>query len=195
MPLKDNPLGIRKIDDAKKAIARDDSAKVDSRIKFVKGDHWQNAEAWSGPIPSTLSGEYEAVAAEIERGFVSKNVIKEVVDRAVNGVMGREPKFTLNMPDKRQTGLQKEAEAIIKKWMEDKDFQKHIQKALRNSFVGGKSTLRLFIPSGLLQDGQVVVNEKDPLSFLFLDAPDPLSAGVVEDPNTKRRLVFISVRQ
>lgn len=188
MSLKDNPLGIRKIEDAKKAIDRDDSAEVESKIKFVQGDHWQDGEAWSGPMPSSLSSDFATISAEIERGFVSKNVIKEVVDRAVNGVIGREPKFTLNMPDKRQTKLQEEATALIKKWMQDKDFQKQVQKALRNAFIGGKSTLRLFIPSGLLQDGQVQVNEKDPLSFLYLDAPDPLAAGVVEDPNTKEKV-------
>lgn len=188
MSLKNNPLGIKKIADAKEAIAREDADKVASRLKFVKGDHWQNAEGWSGPIPDMSTNEYDSVASEIERGFVSKNVIKEVVDRAVNGVMGREPKFTLTMPDKRQTKLQEEATALVKKWMEDKDFQKYTQKSLRNAFLSGKSTLRLFIPSGLLHNGQVTVNEKDPLSLLFLDAPDPLDAGVVEDPNTKEKV-------
>lgn len=188
MALENNPLGIRKVKDAKDAISREDADKVESTVAFVKGDHWQNAEAWSGPIPPSESSDYTIVASEIERGFVSKNVIKEVVDRAVNGVMGREPKITLTYTDKRQTKLVQEAQDLINAWMKSKDFQKHVQIALRNSFMAGKSTLRLFIPSGLLQNGQVAVNDKDPLSFLYLDAPDILSAGVVEEDTTKEKM-------
>ena len=187
MALENNPLGIRKVKDAKDLLAREDAAKVESSLKFVKGDHWQNSEGWSGPIPPANSTDYTLVAEEIERGFVSKNVIKEVVDRAVNGVMGREPKITLSFPDKRQTKLIAEAEAIVKQWMKDKDFQKYVQKAIRNSFIAGKSTLRLYVPSGLLQNGQVMVNDKDPLNFLYVDAPDPLSAGVVTEDSTKEQ--------
>lgn len=192
MSLENNPLGITTVKDAKEVIAREDSAMVESTIAFMHGDHWQDGEAWSGPIPPTNSSDYTVVAEEIERGFVSKNVIKEVIDRGVNGVIGREPKITLSFPDKRQTKLVAEAEEIIKKWMAEKDFQKYIQIALRNSFAASDSTLRLFIPAGLLKDGQVAINEKDPLAFLYLDAPDPLSAGVVEEDTTKEKTgVFI----
>lgn len=185
MALNDNPLGIRKVKDAKDLLSREDAAKVESSLKFMKGDHWQNSEGWSGPIPPVNSSDYTIIASEIERGFVSKNVVKEVTDRAVNGVMGREPKITLSFPDKRQTKLIAEAEQVVKDWMKNKDFQKFVQKALRNSFVAGKSTLRLYVPSGLLQNGQIMVNDKDPLNFLYLDAPDPLSAGVVTEDSTK----------
>lgn len=192
MALEDNLLGIKTVKDAKDWIAREDADKVESALAFMHGDHWQDSNAWSGPIPDSGSSDYTIVAEEIERGFVSKNVVKEVVDRAVNGVMGREPKITLSFPDKRQTKLVQEAETLVKQWMADKDFQKHVQKALRNSFVAGKSTLRLFIPSGLLQNGQVAVNDKDPLSFLYLDAPEPLDSGVVEEETTREKVgVFI----
>ena len=187
MSLENNPVGVRKLADAKKLIARDDASKVESAIEFMKGDHWQQSKGWSGPIPQQNSADYTLVASEIEKGFVSKNVIKEVTDRAVNGVVGREPKIVLTHKDKRNVKLIKEAEETLAQFFKDKDVLKEVQKALRNSFVAGKSTLRLFIPNGLMNNGVVEINEKDPLSFLYVDAPDALSSGVVTEDSTKEK--------
>jgi hypothetical protein len=165
-------------------VARPDAEIVQSNLHFYYGDHWQNAEGWSGPIPPSYSAEYVDVAAEIESAFVSKNTIREIVDNAVNGILGRDPKYSMTFNGKNGKKLVSEAEAIVKKWLKDKKGKKALQKALRNALMSGSSTIRLMIPSGMLVDGNVIVNEQNPLSVVFPDAPNPLSANIVQDQST-----------
>jgi hypothetical protein len=196
MALNDNYAGITDLNTAKQSVVREDGITVESNMNFYYGDHWQMSAGWAGPIPSATDGDYTAVATEIERGFVSKNSIKEIVDRGVNGVLGRDPKFNFSAPegmDKRKSKkLLAEAEEVLKKWMKEKDFKKYVQKALRHAFLSGSSTLRVFIPAGFVQEGVVSVNEQDPLSVVYLDAPTPLSADIIVDDATREKTgVFI----
>lgn len=166
------------------AVERPDADKVTSNLNFYYGDHWQATEGWSGPIPQPYTQGYADVAAEIEKAFVSKNTIREVVDNAVNGVLGKEPRITISNTGKNGKKLVEEAETVIKGWMKSKKGLKELQKALRHALLSGKSTIRLMIPSGLLNNGEIVVNEKNPLSVVFPDAPTPLSSKIVQDQST-----------
>lgn len=60
-------------------------------IDFYEGDHWQEGEGWTGPRPDQGDATLSDVMLQIERAFVSKNCIKEVVNRHSNGCVGREP--------------------------------------------------------------------------------------------------------
>ncbi len=165
-------------------VARDDADKVTSNLDFYYGDHWQKTLGWSGPIVDPTNPDYSQVSSEIERAFVSKNTIREVVDNAVNGVLGRDPLINLSFNGKNGKKLVDEADAVIKRWFKQKKAQKALQKALRHALLSGKSSVRLMIPSGLLNNGEIVVNENNPLSVLYPDAPNPLSAKIVQDQST-----------
>lgn len=66
--------------------------------RMYDGDHWLDGDGWTGPRPDVdAQSEYGVVMAQIERAFVSKNCIKEVVNRHANGVIGREPSWFLTM--------------------------------------------------------------------------------------------------
>lgn len=60
-------------------------------IAYYKGDHWQRADQWAGPGPSGMERDATAALGEIKKAFVSKNAIKEAVDRHVRAVIGNEP--------------------------------------------------------------------------------------------------------
>jgi len=165
-------------------VERPDAAKVQSNLDFYYGDHWQNTEGWSGPIPANYAQGYAEVAAEIQKAFVSKNTIREVVDNAVNGVLGKDPRITISNSGKNGKKLIDEADKIIQNWMKSKKGMKELQKALRHALLSGKSTIRLMIPSGLLNNGEIEINENNPLAVVFPDAPTPLSSKIVQDQAT-----------
>lgn len=194
MSLENSPAKIQSVSDAEVLVARTDADKVQSNLDFYYGDHWQEGAGWAGPMPASSSSEYATIYAEVRRGFVSKNTIKEAVDRAVNGVLGREPKFTLSYEvegsKREQKRILKEADTMVKRWMKDKEFKKFIQKALRNALLSGKSTLRVFIPAGLLNNGQIEVDPSNPLQLLYLDAPTPLSSTIITDDSTRERVAI-----
>lgn len=72
--------------DGRSVKRRSDGAIANSL--FYDGDHWQNGSGWIGAKPLDRLSQ---TLKQIEEGFVSENVIKEVVDRHVGGILGREP--------------------------------------------------------------------------------------------------------
>lgn len=66
------------------------SAGAITNTLFYEGDHWQNGNGYIGAKPLITHG-FNQTMAQIREGFVSENVIKEIDDRHVAGVFGREP--------------------------------------------------------------------------------------------------------
>jgi hypothetical protein len=198
MSLEQTPFTVEKLEDAQNLIAREDADAILANLDFYYGDHWQDGEAWSGPIPADTEADYDTIAEEIRRGLGSKNVVKEITDRAGNAVTGRKPVWSIvpnrvvdeqNPVTSDEEKLIAEAKLLLTNWVENKEFQKYLSKALRQAFLAGKSSLRLFIPAGFILNGQVETNGLDsPLDVLEIDAPNPLSTGVTVDPNSRERI-------
>lgn len=200
--IEDNSAQILEFDDAEEIVAREDEQIVASSLDFYYGDHWQQGDGWSGPIPAPEESQYDSVREEIERGFVSKNIVREVVDRVVSALLGRDYKYVVKparivtedapiTPE--EQALIDEARNLLSKWERKKDLQKNLAKALRHALLSGKSTLRLFIPPGYLQGGEVVIDTVRPIDKLFIDAPTPLSATIyVDDQSREETGVFIA---
>lgn len=74
--------------DARGTTRRDAGAIANT--EFYLGNHWQNGDGWIGAKPLITHG-FNQTLNQIKEGFVSENVIKEVVDRHVGGILGREP--------------------------------------------------------------------------------------------------------
>lgn len=74
--------------DARGTTRRDAGAIANT--EFYLGNHWQNGDGWIGAKPLITHG-FNQTMNQIKEGFVSENVIKEVVDRHVGGILGREP--------------------------------------------------------------------------------------------------------
>lgn len=199
-----NNFGIEKIDDAQDLVANPDAEKIQANLDFYYGDHWQDSRAWSGPIPETADASYAEVYDEIERGLNSKNVVKEIVDRASNAVTGRTPVWDV-VPNRvvtdespitsEEQALIDEAKMLLQNWMESKEYAKYMSKTLRQTLLAGGSSLRLFIPQGYLMGGSIQVDEANPLKVLEIDAPNPLSATVYTDPDSRESIsVYLGQR-
>lgn len=81
---------------AKKLLLDRRTADYQSNTAFYQGDHWQKGNGWIGERPSiALEGLIGAAMGleKIRQGFVPINVIAEVNDRHVGGVLGREVNF------------------------------------------------------------------------------------------------------
>jgi hypothetical protein len=220
MPL---PFDTWTLEQAKKAAAIGDNIKplVTQAMKFYDGDHWQGGEGWIGPAPvQGEEGQAETLTL-IERAFVSRNVIKEIVDRHTRGVVGHEPawRFTPRRPmeddedptQAEQTDIDA-IEASLTEWWDARKIPDTLSAAVTALLQAQRSHLRLFVPKGLLveqtrevaaQDGTtttvkssgVTVNSKDGigggLAWLFLDHPIPTAAAVYTDPETQQSVGIV----
>lgn len=57
--------------------------------KYYQGDHWQDGEGWVGPAPAEGTTDRSTVLGLIQKSFVSKNAIREVVDRHADALLAR----------------------------------------------------------------------------------------------------------
>ncbi len=126
---------------------------------FYKGDHWQRGNGWIGPRPADSDGGTDTLMAEIARGFVSKNVAREVVDRHTNAIIGREPNWSLTLvrdipeggnPSSDEQFLIDEADSLLTSWWDDQKVLLTLQHAVHKLLWGGTGVLRLFVPAGSL---------------------------------------------
>jgi len=154
-------LTIPQIQQAITAATPGDAA---PNAKFFAGDHWQEGCGWVGPQPAPGDTNAAQVMCEIRRAFVSKNAIREVVRRHVSGVVGHEPAWGLTVrrplqtdeqPTADEQALIDEAEAALTTWWDERGLKKIVGEVVRHALLGGRSSIRLFVPPGLLVDGRV----------------------------------------
>jgi hypothetical protein len=206
-----------KLEIIKKKITKSqvwNSSHVQSVTAFLAGDHWQKNAGWLGPRPkvtdetATLVND---VLAEIERTFISQNLIAECVSRHVNAV-SVEPNITMTITRELGVGADGQPEqpsddenkrirlvnAAITNWMDSRKLNDNIIKAVTNAIATGRGVLRLYIPNSSSQvglDGQPFIPQgelKNVMARIGITSPSPTSAGVLLDMNDDPQAAYLS---
>lgn len=174
-----------------------------SNDQFFEGDHWQNGEGWVGPMPPDSVSGASDVKAQIEKGFLSKNVIKEVVNRHTNGVLGRSPVWSFASREIDENGkvndaakkIIAEVEQAFTSWWDKRKVHDKLKLSLSQMLLAQKSVARLYIAMGKtveLENGEagipVAQTLAEALNYIFPDIPDPESSTVYTDPLTDQEL-------
>jgi hypothetical protein len=194
-----SPFDALTLDESKKLVEDSIPAEAHTSAKFIAGDHWQNGDGWVGPVPDLDDPDYGITLSLIKQAFTSRNVIKEIVNRHMRGVIGEEPtigvapRVPLKAGEKMedaQVERKRELEAAITEWWDSRGAHLTIQKAVARSCWAGRSSLRLYVPRGKVLTG-VIPTQPDitsALSLVYLDAPDPLLSTVHVDEDTKDQI-------
>jgi len=189
---------------AKKRLGEDVNENVSINRSFINGDHWQDGVGWVGPAPQSTEEGYQETIAAIKRAFVSRNVISEVVDRHVGGVLGREPSWGLTLiealpegedVDEATQSTIDEAMSFLQDWWDEKEIHDHLKQVASSSLWASKGNLRLYIPAGLAEGGEVRATElAEALSYIFPDHPLAEDCTVYEDEDTKAKIGILLYR-
>jgi hypothetical protein len=190
------PFDNLSLQDARNAISTPPYLE-DNRLYF-DGDHWGiGGKFWSGPRPDGASSAQ--VLAEIQRGFVSSNKVRETIERHVGGVVGREPAwgFTVNRPlatDEELTAAEQalidEAEALLTSWWDERRIHALLRQATATLLWASRSCVRVFVPRGNLNNGSIIpfgTLPEDAINLLYVQRPDPTQATVSVDDDTQQR--------
>lgn len=146
--------------------AQQPSADAADAVAMYHGDHWLGNRGYLGQLPELDAPGNEQARVSIEQSFVSENVIREVTDRHVGGVLGREPTWdyvsetppVLDADGNPQRLLeQDEADAASTAWWDAlhilqvlKGQRKRNQAgAIQYNLLGHGAVLRVYVPSGL----------------------------------------------
>lgn len=186
-----------------KAYDRDGESRVNR--KFYDGDHWQGGRQWTGPVPRKPDVRSSEIMSEIQRMFVSQNVLKEIVDRFVTGMLGNEPIWRLRLrrqlkdgedPTEAEQALIAEAEDALSTWFDRRNVRRILKRALSQALLSARGPLRMYIPRGkILDDGSVGTQEVASalLNLVWIEDQLPNVAAEVENPDTKERAgVFLT---
>ncbi len=184
---------------------------------FIEGDHWQGGTGWIGPWPPDTEVGAVQVRLEIQKGFTSQNVIGEVVDRHTEGVVGREPGWTV-VPRRKvteeapvtpaeKTAID-EINGLLTEWWDARNIPGVLHTITERVAYAKRSLVRLYVPDGQAgaeglvsaaegegREGVVVISTNDPAQAIMLVWPDtPLAeeAMVYVVPETKQPIGILA---
>ncbi|RLC99997.1 MAG: hypothetical protein DRI46_08430 [Chloroflexi bacterium] len=169
---------------------------------YYEGDHWQAGAGYTGPRLPADHPLYGVWLAEMQRIFVSKDILKEIRNREKWALTGKA--WTWTILDENNEPLDEVASTELKRWLEDwmqeKKVVKTVADAIENSGWAaedgeeGRGLLRFYIPEQRLENGAASAeNLGDALKLIELEAPSPESATIMEDADTEYEQVgFIS---
>lgn len=165
---------------------------------FVAGDHWQAWRGWIGPVPDATDPDAARVREEIQRGFVSRNAIGECVRRHVNGVLGRDVKWSVTVRREMGAGetatgaeqtLIDEATGLLSEWVDARTLNQAYDVACKDLLSVGAVYQRVFVPPGELDErGAVPVADlATSLARIHVMFPVPGEAVLYTDPRTQQK--------
>lgn len=190
-------------------------AEVKASTEFYNGDHWQDGLGWIGAAPTLGTTGYRQTLKQIEEAFVSENVIGEVIDRHVAGVLGREPlwgfipqemvalstrarrlrfakRTNLTTRPPVPTEIDKdaqEADDALTLWWNERRTRDQLKQALRLALAESSALIRFFIPVGLKDKKGAIPSQTDlasALDFVHLQVVTADKGGVFRDDETEQ---------
>lgn len=134
-------------------------------VDFYNGDHWRGSLAWLGQRPDLKHPDYQLIMTDIQAGQVSENTIKEVVDRHMGGILGREPAWDYVLrrplakdeePEPEEAKVLQLGDSAVTGWWDARKPLQALKDATRHTLLARYAYLRMYVPSGLRDEqGQV----------------------------------------
>lgn len=162
-----------------------------SATLFYEGDHWQLGRGFLGQLPPVGLPGYQSMTTDIKNGFVSDNVIKDVVQTHTGGILGREPIWSFlkaegetDRADK--TSFENVTGESMVRWWNEREALRDLQKAVRITLCEGKAIRRVFFPRALTRATASTL--PDALKFIYFETVHADIAGVFTDPDTQQKL-------
>jgi hypothetical protein len=166
-------------------------------LDYFNGDHWQQGVGWTGPTPPRegSAGDFNTIMTEIMKSFVSKNCIREIVERAISGVLGHEPSWGMTVrrklaqdetPTPEEQVLIDEAEALLTDWWDARGAFDALVDATTRALLTERGHLRFYIPHAFVNpDGSLRPGTPEQWARrLAIHSPESGQAGVFIDPNS-----------
>lgn len=205
-----SPFDNWSYEDAKLAaqLSSEQAQDLDSYRKFVAGDGFQDWKGWAGPTPpiGMPADEATKMSSDIERGFVSYNALGEATGRHVNGVLGRNVKYSVvtkrtlaqdEQPEAEEQARINEAKGLLDEWVKLRKLNQEFDKVAEEMLITGVAHLRPFVAPGQV-DANGIVPQADlatSLGRVYFNYPLRGEAVVWTDPRTQQQCSIYLYRQ
>lgn len=171
-------------------------ASAKAATDFFNGDHWQGNKGFIGQLPAVGYPGAATIEADIKKRFESENVIKEVVETHIGGLLGREPlwSFLKEQGTKKVKGKRPSDEVTgetLTPWWNEREGLRDLQKAAETILLEGIAVKRVFIPRGVESEEEEEITAADlnqALDYIFFETLTADVAGVFTDPDTQKKI-------
>lgn len=164
--------------------------------QFLDGEHWQEGEGFPA-LPPLYVDNRQQIIDTIQKAFTSENVIGEIVERHLDGVIAREPDWNLvdmTAPES-ETGEKSEIETTKEKklketvnalveWWNSRNMLEMLREALAMALTQEKCVVRAYVPPGFVDDSGNIkkqANLSDALKMIQFEVLPADVAGVFHD--------------
>lgn len=162
--------------------------------QFYEGEHWQEGEGFPS-LPPLYVENREQIIQTIQKAFTSENVIGEIVERHLDGVIAREPDWNLvdmtadenNEKSDEQTAKEKRLTETVNsliEWWNSRNMLETLREALAMALTQEKCVIRAYVPPGFVDDSgniQKQSNLADALKMIQFEVLPADVAGVFRD--------------
>jgi hypothetical protein len=163
-------------------LRRSPSAIAASR--FFEGDHWQETAGFIGQLPPASLPGAAQIKEDIRKAFVSENVIQEIIETHVGGILGREPLWSfLKGPDDPEAAVGE----LLTDWWNERKALRDLQRSAEMLILEGIAVKRLFFPKGRIPaTGELSASDlTGALDYIYFETLTSDVAGVFTDPDTQ----------
>jgi hypothetical protein len=156
--------------------------------EFYNGNHWQDSLGFIGQLPPNSLPGAAFMLADIKAGFVSENVVQEVIETHVGGILGREPIWSF-LPSEGEADRANKASfenvtgETLTPWWNERKALRDLQKAVTILLCESVSVRRLFFPRKGVP--LIASNLADALKSIYFETVTADTAGVFTDPDTQ----------
>lgn len=158
--------------------------------EYLKGNHWLDSRGFIGQLPPTTVPFAPLIIADIKAGFVTENVILEVVETHTGGILGREPTWGfLNAEGKLAKGdssFESDTGETLTPWWNERQALRDLQKLVQLLVCEGRAVRRLFFPRVLKGKTVTASNLADALKYIYFTHHSCDVAGVFTDPDSQK---------
>lgn len=164
-----------------------------SATEFFLGNHWQDANGFIGQLPPVTLPGASQITADIKAGFVSENVIQEVVETHVGGILGREPTWGFLKAEGETDRSNKESfenvtGETLTRWWNDRKCLRDLQQAIQVLVCEGIVVRRIFFPKAVLGTQITAADLPAALKFIHVSYHTSDVAGVFTDDDTQKQI-------
>lgn len=160
--------------------------------KFHSGDHWQDGDGYIGQKPDRSYERYPETMQDLKNGFAAENVILEVAETHVGGVLGQEPLWWfVRGAEKIARGDGNTIADEMTPWWDEHEALSVLEGAAEGAVLEGVDVLRFYFPEGLLgPDGTIPkpTTIAAALDYLYCENLTADRAGVFTDDKTKQKI-------
>jgi hypothetical protein len=103
---------------------------------MYEGDMWDRGYGYIGPLPVEGDPDTTEIMLRLQRMFTSRNVIEEVVDRAVDGLLSKSPNWNIF-----------DQENLLAKTVQQAQMREQLREKLKTSMIAIDSTFSEQVPT------------------------------------------------